>query len=238
MAVDVATISFTPCSSGRANAKHARGNVLERRKPQRRAAAVHGLIGVVICVRQVTCFEQGLPSEATRRRTAQHILDIMSSRSQGSRGQGQVKLNIWQGSFSRSHSRIRHRHSCVFSNSLTMPSHLSLDAAHSMSRGDTACPQWFLKVACKLQPHRLMSMHMRRSTASEQPCMNLRRLEWTSRHGAAWQGLWSHQAPLAYAAFWAGSCIRSLTFPARKASALRGATSARLSPDCKAVLWS
>ena len=59
---------------------------------------MHGLIGVVICVRQVTCFEQGLPSEATRRRTAQHILDIMSSRSQGSRGQGQVKRDICQWS--------------------------------------------------------------------------------------------------------------------------------------------
>ena len=79
-------------------------------------------------------------------------------------------------------------------------------------------------------------MHIRRSTASEQPCMSLRRLELTSRHGAAWQGLWRIQAPQACAAFWAGSCIRSPISRARKASALRGATSDRLSPDSKAVL--
>ena len=94
MAADVAKCLLTPCSSGRVNAKHAKRNVLGHRKPQKRAAAVHHLISVVICVRQVTCFEQGLPSEATRRRTAQHILDIMSGRSHASQGDSQVMPDL------------------------------------------------------------------------------------------------------------------------------------------------
>ena len=65
--------------------------------------------------------------------------------------------------------------------------------------------------------------------------MSLGRLEWTSTHGAALRGLCSSRAPQACAASWAGSCTRSPTSPARKASSQRGASSDRLSSDCTAV---
>ena len=36
------------------------------------------LFGIILCLRHVAS-SQGPPSEATRRRTAQHVLDIMSN---------------------------------------------------------------------------------------------------------------------------------------------------------------
>lgn len=76
---------LTSCPSGRI-AKHARWKVPGKSK-QGRSSILYHMVRVVICVRNVAS-SQGPPTEATRRRTAEHILDIMSARS--FRGAGKV----------------------------------------------------------------------------------------------------------------------------------------------------
>ena len=68
-----------PCMHSRMGPRHRAWSPCGRVKRQNSPLVMRRLIGIIICLRQVASL-QGPPSEATRKRTAQHVLDLMSDR--------------------------------------------------------------------------------------------------------------------------------------------------------------
>ena len=70
--------SFSRCSSRRAVPRLPAWKPSGRSSRQGRLPNINRVFGIILCLRHVAS-SQGPPSEATRRRTAQHVLDIMSN---------------------------------------------------------------------------------------------------------------------------------------------------------------